>query len=173
MTTISFEVDIDLFVTSRLHATCRSSALCSVTRRNTPHRNDLFVTPLRNSGLRHAARLNSTICLLQRCTPHLGAPRRYAPLCVAIHLTAIQLNDLFVTSLLNATRLASTRRGSLPLASTQRFVCHNASPRGSALHWAPRLPAAHLASTQRFVCYIAAWRNALQRNAMRRIAPQL
>jgi hypothetical protein len=76
MTTISFEVDIDLFVTA-----LRDFTLLRATQYRSAQLDNLFVTPLRRSTL-------------------LASPRRHA--------------------------------------------------------------------TQRFVCYIAAWRNALQRNAMRR-----
>ena len=74
-----------------------------------------------------------------------------------------------------ATRLRVLRR-----ASTQRFVCYNASPRGSASHRAPRLPAAHRASIQLNDLFVnlsshlrAPPLNATCLGALRRTSPQL
>ena len=75
-----------------------------------------------------------------------------------------------------ATWLRSPPRIALRCNSTQRFVCYNASPRGSAFHSAPRLPAAHRASIQLndlFVTFRASTRSDLARRvAAPRIAPQ-
>jgi len=121
--------------------------------------------------------------------PHRPSAYRVDALRTLSLRSTAQLNDLFVNLL---SRLVSAQRGvtrlaSLPRNSTLRFVCYNASPRGSALHWAPRLPAAHLASTQlndlfvNLLPYVAPPRSAFQRgfaqlNAticlLRRIAPR-
>jgi len=86
---------------------------------------------------RAATQLNDLFVTLLRIAPHRGAPLRCSTQCnatICLFLFAPQLA---------ATWLAASRH-----PATQRFVCYNASPRGSAFHWAPRLPAAHLASTQ-------------------------
>ena len=63
----------------------------------------------------------------------------------------------------NSTNAASRRSAALRYfslhKSTQRFVCYNASPRGSASHSAPRLPAAHRASTQLNDLFVTPRRN--------------
>lgn len=98
----------------------RVNALRRTSLRNSAQLNDLFVTTLR--GLWHcctprlsathcsAPLRNSTICLLLRSATLLASPRRHAPL-----RSVPRLNDLFVTTQPNATRLASTRRGSTQL----------------------------------------------------------
>ena len=120
--------------------------------------------------------------------PHRPSSYRVDALRTLSLRSTAQLNDLFVNLL---SRLVSAQRGvtrlaSLPRNSTLRFVCYNASPRGSASHRAPRLPAAHLASTQLNDLFItslrvatllpAGLRSAPPRNAticlLRRIAPR-
>lgn len=122
------------------HASLRISVRRIAARRLAPQLNDLFVTtqrtplltaPLciattRSTGRRSATRLNSTICLLQGNSTQP-----------------------------NATRLASTRRGSLPLSSTICLsIYHRASTRLCATNrGATRVAATRSNSTQRFVCY--------------------
>ena len=73
-----------------------------------------------------------------------------------------------------ATWLRSPPRIALRCNSTQRFVCYNASPRGSAFHSAPRLPAAHRASIQLNDLFInLSSRSASQRDLSRRGATHL
>jgi len=112
-----------------------------------------FATRLR--VLRRAAtQLNDLFVTLLRIAPHRGAPLRCSTQCnatICLFLFAPQLA---------ATWLAASRH-----PATQRFVCYNASPRGSALHWAPRLPAAHLASTQLNDLFITSYRPATQLSA--------
>ena len=105
--------------------------------------------------------------------PHRPSSYRVDALRTLSLRSTAQLNDLFVNLL---SRLVSAQRGvtrlaSLPRNSTLRFVCYNASPRGSALHWAPRLPAAHLASTQLNDLFVTSLRVATLLRSARRIAP--
>jgi hypothetical protein len=107
-----------------------------------PHRPSAYrVDALRTLSLRSTAQLNDLFVTTLRFAARRNAPR----------LVSIQLNDLFI-NLIAPHRSAPLRtvlqHGSTPLDATQGFVCYNASPRGSASHSAPRLPAAHRASIQ-------------------------
>jgi hypothetical protein len=120
-----------------------------------PHRPSLHrVDALRTLSLRSTAQLNDLFVTTLRIAPHRGAPLRCSTQCnatICLFLFAPQLA---------ATWLAASRH-----PATQRFVCYNASPRGSASHRAPRLPAAHLASIQRFVYYVVSPRDTAFRNS--------
>jgi hypothetical protein len=109
-----------------------------------------------------APQLGSTICLLLRRAPLCYSARRTASLLIA--------PQRFVCY--NATRLASTRRGSLPLSSTQRFVCYNATQRTAARRTAPSGSAPLRASTQLDDLFVTSLRNALQQYASLLIVPR-
>ena len=100
MTTISFEVDIDLFVATLHSSPRRSSALCSALRRNTPHR-------------------NSTQRFVCYIAPQLNSMQLVWPRRAAAHCISPQLNDLFVTTPLHAARLFTGHHGSPPRTSPQ------------------------------------------------------
>jgi hypothetical protein len=91
----------------------------------------------------------------------LWAPQRFATRLRVLRRASIQLNDLFVNLLSHrgALQRNASQFNSAPRYAAQRFVCYNASPRGSALHWAPRLPAAHRASTQLNDLFVTPRRN--------------
>ena len=100
-------------------------------------------------------RLNSLLSLSLRSTAQLNdlfiTSLRPSPRCFSTERDSSQLNDLFINLIApqrSAPRRAVLQHGSTPLDATQGFVCYNASPRGSASHRAPRLPAAHRASIQ-------------------------
>ena len=140
----------DLFVTSCRRAPLRYATLRNSAQRfvcynatngtallaSSPRITPLFIAPIRNSTQRF-------VCYV--------ASQRIAPYRKVAQLITTLLNDLFVTTQPNATRLASTRRGSLHFSSTQRFVCYNDdSPRrNSTLVDAPHLYATPRISTQR------------------------
>ena len=140
-------------------------------------RNDLLCTTLRtplltappciastrSSVCRSAARLNSTICLLQRrrsAAPRVASPRTSTP-----------FNDLFVNLLsrLNSRPLVSQRRGTPHRTSTQRFVYYFATSR-----YFSQPNAAWRFSTQRFVCQfiIAPRHGSRQRTAAQLALPR-
>ncbi len=91
----------------------------------------------------------------------LWAPQRLATRLRVLRRASIQLNDLFVnlSPPHGSTRLGSTWHFMAQRNSTQRFVFYNASPRGSASHRAPRLPAAHRASIQLNDLFVTPRRN--------------
>jgi len=131
------------------NATClwapqRLATRLRVLQRASIQRNDLFVT-FRIFALRLSTRLVSARC---------DAPLRNA-------------TQRFVCyfSRLNSPRRGTPRRGTPHRTSTQRFVCYNASPRGSASHRAPRLPAAHRASIQLNDLFVTSRRSKAQRSA--------
>ena len=166
----------DLFVT-----TCRSTTLLSVMHRSPSRRGSTqrfvcyFVSP-RSASLCYAPQLGSTICLLQRNERHC-APRLTATHYATLHCSDPQLNSTICllqcnSTQPNATRLASTRRGSLPLSSTQRFVCYNATQRTAARRTAPSGSAPLRASTQLDDLFVTSLRNALQQYASLLIVPR-
>jgi len=112
----------------------------------------------------NAPQFNATICLLLFASSR-SASQRDLSRRGATHLSATLLNDLFITSRLNSPRRGTPRRGTPHRTSTQRFVCYNASPRGSASHRAPRLPAAHRASIQLNDLFVTSRRSKAQRSA--------
>jgi len=99
----------------------------------------------------------------------LWAPQRLATRLRVLQRASIQRNDLFVTfrifALRLSTRLVSARCDAPLRNATQRFVCYNASPRGSASHRAPRLPAAHRPSIQLNDLFVTSRRSNAQRSA--------
>ena len=112
----------------------------------------MYNAALRPSAPRYSPRLSSSpYNAIQRFVMYnatndatwLSAPQRFATRLSVLRRASIQLNDFFVTPHRGSPLLNALNRN-----ATQRFVCYNASPRGSALHWALRLPAAHRASTQ-------------------------
>jgi hypothetical protein len=124
-----------------------------------PHRPSAYrVDALRTLSLRSTAQLNDLFVTTLRFAARRNAPR----------LVSIQLNDLFI-NLIAPHRSAPLRtvlqHGSTPLDATQGFVCYNASPRGSASHSAPRLPAAHRASIQLNDLFVTSRRFKAQRSA--------
>lgn len=110
----------------------------------------------------NAPQFNATICLLLFASSR-SASQRDLSRRGATHLSATLLNDLFVTSHLNATicllQRLSTRLGfsqgttaprrSPRLNSTQRFVYYFASLQCAALRNSTRLSAALLSAIQR------------------------
>ena len=134
-----------------------------------PHRPSAYrVDALRTLSLRSTAQLNDLfVNLLSR----LGSTRRNSSCLIAPQFNATICLSIYYRTALHrvALRLLAVRRAATYRNATQRFVCYNASPRGSAFHWAPRLPAAHLASTQlndlfvNLLPYVAPPRSAFQR----------
>ena len=130
---------------SRCAAIQRYDLLCTTQRTPLLTAPPCIVLPL-STGRRSATRLNSTICLLLLASVLLGALLRSAS-----QSTSPQFNSTICllqgnSTQPNATRLASTRRGSLHFSSTQRFVCYNddstncgSTYRPAWLRTAPRL----------------------------------
>jgi len=122
----------------------------------------MYNAALRPSAPRYSPRLSSTprfstqrfvMYNATNAATWLTAPQRLATRLRVLRRASIQLNDLFV----NLSPLRPAYRLTVALLyATQRFVCYNASPRGSAFRSAPRLPAAHRNATLRFVCQFTA-----------------
>ncbi len=107
---------------------------------------------------------------------HRSAPLRLSPRLHASRCPAIQLNDLFVTTIRSASRRRSIQRIAPQFNSTLPFVCYSAALRPSAPCYSPRLGSWHLptprrSATQRYHLFVTSQRTPHHNASFRDTAP--